>query len=1281
MVGRFSRISLGCFASDHDSINDDDREWSRSCAADEDERSLDATAPIAPIRNHNDALLEAAKVMAEHLGASILTRSSNTIDDDGISQESSGIDPVHNRASGDGTRDDSTEAFQNLSFVELLTLHGELLARREAEFQQLAQLQATAQRRSQAHAIGTLRLAQLEEIQRKMDESCQEICTISQSVAPSPDLEVRRARERQMYKLQREGGHAATFFSKRNVHPAQAPAFMINELGKKTKEAARFYDASMHNFERSWKIVAQRADGWAETPARWDWAYSRLQAEEVSGGQQERWARTEKALHDILPHPPSWLDELSRDDAKRTTATLENLLNDFESTSKKICALTGQDLSGLLTRPSTEPSAKLPAGSKEAATPASRIPLENLFHLAFVAHGSDGMLRLAKELFINAVPTLMSGGVRQSEMEKLLLAVLDVLHSSRQEVRQDSLTSHLDGLPGGGGAAATFGRSGASSSTIRWLLQPSLTLEQELLRYVKEAQQRASQRRAEIIRSLPLEAMSDDESDSADAAYSARSISASFANTMASTASSWYSSVADGFSTLQGAASGTLFAGHEGPPSETDATAPGLHSPAAAPKPSLYERSQTPTSHPSKSPLGLSSYISPASPTAAKVSSSWTAEQASRISDKSSADIDVGLASASGTPCESYTRPNALLMLTSFPSAARHDAAQSRLSNLSHISPSPGPKSHRVRKESIRVVPGLSPIRLPSTATSTAPTTVEITDAQQEEHHVREAATQLLEKLLKQPDSASPSVPIVVALARAILQDRFSAAAEPETHRHLKILILVRWWAFKHMRGMLCDLFSVSRSWSAVGYGISAMEDDFLSRDDGQHQKFMEDTWLSDPGVIEQLAALHKALYVAITDAVNAREAYSGLQEAAAQAIKAFVPLSSPRISTTPKLKTTPTPVRREKIPAAFALTYQEYAALTVPLHFGVVPKLERSVAGEATFFVQRSGPNDARLARSHRFTIAATLAARVQPSTSKTHRSPNGISWSPITAKPSSNGMTTKPQLNNLSGFSTSSGRGLSRALSGWGSPVGSPGEMSLVPVAGAGFFDVTAAPAPTHAHRNGTPSESLATAYWQKLSAPTRRDLRRGFELLALLGSSAAVPDPLTAAHIALQQVTAQQRWADTALLQWWVREVENLAAAHGKLFLVSLMRLCVSKAEEDSRIIGDATQTVSLLLARLASDWHSSILTAQRLFSSMHELRSKIWYASAIRTCAALQQAWFAAPLSHAKEDLQQWLTSTGVQDLQIGDDNFSIIVALDEGFAAIAGDAGQFFANQM
>ncbi|KDN39167.1 hypothetical protein K437DRAFT_259174 [Tilletiaria anomala UBC 951] len=1144
-------------------------------------------------------------------------------------------------------------ALTHLSDAELLASISAHAQKHASDVQLTLQLQATAQQRQHAVAIAPLWLAELENLRQRLQKQCEAICALSQAIVPAPDLEVRRARGRMKgsSSSENERFHAEDALRKRLP---SLPDAQLSALHTRAKEAGEEYEQSFHRFEQGWDRIIDRAQGWASLPSRWHIALRDHGASDI--GVTGYIHHMEQTIETLMESPKSWLEALSKNAAQGMVSSLEDVLYDLDGTARSILQSESGALASCTRRPSASPGVETiradASQGSDTASPLSpqnslRSPLQLLLHAIHNYHGANGVFAFAKAIFSDAVPLLGPSCARKSEVESFLLEFLDALQALGIDVDAPPAGAGYDGLPGAlssGDAIDSENIGGAAHN----LVCPSPTLELELLTYIKASKQRAAQRRVRA--SDQSENGTYDYTDGPDA-ISPRSLSATFA----STASQWYSNVAEGWSTFQDAATFSLSSigtGNASFPASKQATETFSPDKAKPKKLVLYDAIHKPTAGPSalsSMSQGLCNFLTPASPVAPKFSASLALQQPALSGEANSSEGSHHNGSEGGRS----------VLNTSF--GTHTESSLRRLADGSEGMPD---SPVRTRHASIRTLPNNTLVSTPTVATfrgqsrsACGSPAAGAAAAAEESQLVDHAAEKLLEALVRSSDAApaSRSLPLVIALARYLLQDHFSRVAEPEAHRSLRMLILVRWWAFRHLRAMICDLYALSRNtpFSALASNITA------NKGLRVEIKLMEDTWLADPEIIEQLAALHRAVYSAVTKAITSQPC-SPCSAASRRALQALIPDSRPLFSTPASPRTS----TEGLVPGSrsFTISQMEFSALAkvLPQLSGSMAELSNAAQGlahhAAVLFINCAADGGkARLSLQPPSRISPTgsiVASTRQGATGSKTRKRSGTSFS-------------NPGATMLSSFTPNSGPGGSRVFSGWGSPIGSPIEVPLNMTQGAGFFDIAKPP-------NQLASGAQALQYLE-LPPEDRSDLRKAVYLLARqqlsLDQWKGLPTIIAAQASSCRR---QRQWSDAVLLDW-----ASTYLASNRSLSRDLLQDCLLSAYQKQSALRLFRRAAEIAIVAADSGVCRLCRSAQNLMASLHEHRALVWYATAIRTESKVRATWFTSPVLYKPEDIKHWMEQARVQSMGLDQETESLIMALDQGFGAIAGDASEFF----
>lgn len=146
---------------------------------------------------------------------------------------------------------------------------------------------------------------------------------------------------------------------------------------------------------------------------------------------------------------------------------------------------------------------------------------------------------------------------------------------------------------------------------------------------------------------------------------------------------------------------------------------------------------------------------------------------------------------------------------------------------------------------------------------------------------------------------SSHTLPLVLALSRRLLRVHFPAETHLKQHRRLSLLLVVRWWAFVHLRALITRpeasgrrLAGGSTSRFSLALVLPSYETSALPRPiaeghfatsspsparrtyrgrrvAGDGPQPMEDVWLADASSAKHLGELHRTIYLALVDAAG----------------------------------------------------------------------------------------------------------------------------------------------------------------------------------------------------------------------------------------------------------------------------------------------------------------------------------------------------------------------------------------------------------------------------
>ncbi len=124
------------------------------------------------------------------------------------------------------------------------------------------------------------------------------------------------------------------------------------------------------------------------------------------------------------------------------------------------------------------------------------------------------------------------------------------------------------------------------------------------------------------------------------------------------------------------------------------------------------------------------------------------------------------------------------------------------------------------------------------------------------EHNAAEFLGSLLADGGEEPaDGSSHSVPMIAALLSALP----GPPSDADASRRSRILVIARWYAFRHLRTMICRTHSWSRQSSAST----------ILHGRGQTLPLLPDQWTCDPASEVALSQLHRAAYNAVARAAT----------------------------------------------------------------------------------------------------------------------------------------------------------------------------------------------------------------------------------------------------------------------------------------------------------------------------------------------------------------------------------------------------------------------------
>jgi hypothetical protein len=645
-----------------------------------------------------------------------------------------------------------------------------------------------------------------------------------------------------------------------------------------------------------------------------------------------------------------------------------------------------------------------------------------------------------------------------------------------------------------------------------------------------------------------------------------------------------------------------------------------------------------------------------------------------------------------------------------------------------------------------------------------------------------QAAPDVKEVLHALAGNGTGGMPLIKWLLWRMLHVHFPPT-DATTHRPLLLLLLVRWYAFTHLRRLICTPPQQSAT-PAPTLSLARDADDDQTPTQAKTARFFEGTWLQGGRELRALGETHRAVY---GDVVRALGLGNGEASPEAQRLVAtfaqgaelvdepaqgvcVLPMQSaeaaelllflePLLTASPApqsngiglhLGSSPVPngtsevadaqVKLPKLhidtspdPGAgsHAVTHEHVAAAAQALrdvgeeHVAVLYVGAKAKDKIVVSWTLEALDEQLSAARAQVAMQAATVdsAAPSQPSSS--------LASAGATFPPSAAGATL-PQSHTSSSISTIA-RGAS-GDSGWGSPPHTPDERDeflfepATPSAAPAALPMPVS-ASLEARRSGSetaspptrrPSRRSANApsSWRaalgsesfSLAPPPRpaREPELGEELFdevrrGLLGvlrkgyCSDASRLPLLVLRDAERIATQSHAFDDAALFARTTALLQHIAAAFPSLrgsaaseeatFAPLLDRIAAPLRTADAA----AEQAVQIATLRLREvELHRVALMerAREAYATAHEARTRVWYASEIRTAPAFRDSLkLARSHLHAGDEAPQdesgedWMQRLGVYDFGLPPPLQGYMRDLDGAFGVIAGDAAAFFAHDL